>query len=471
MRLCEHPDFAQAILRAAEHFKGRGLRPVPPMARMHCLPLLLACCAFAGCRKEPDLARTPTDALLRLAAAPDRHDSPDSLARRADAAWCTRPEAEREQSLRSACADPAPRVRAWAGSKVIDWLADPTALQPESRRADFEAALANLFADADPQVQEGVVAWLPLSQFQTPGPRCLEAMAGAIRNLLTASTPRERFFAVLAASHFASDLPTLAPAILAETQSEPDRGVRFMTSVALPKLAPRDPAVAERLCAMLDDPEEEVRYGAAVSLGDTVSPATAVVQRLHRTALDATESGQVRASAALSLAKVAMGAEAGQAALEALFAVEVGLENSCWDAWLNALGRAAAWAPSGVLGISAQQRLADAARSEEAATVRAARGGLLRVAYRSGDGPRGRATLAPLLAELPDLRTAAAGGDMDLDSFAVLRSVMEPLVDVVAWPELAIDAGELRAAVEPLQRHKFRWVRAWAVAQLARLPA
>lgn len=27
MRLCEHPDFEQAILRAAEHFKARGLRP------------------------------------------------------------------------------------------------------------------------------------------------------------------------------------------------------------------------------------------------------------------------------------------------------------------------------------------------------------------------------------------------------------------------------------------------------------
>jgi predicted nucleotidyltransferase component of viral defense system len=27
MLLCEHPDFEQAILRAAEHFRGRGLRP------------------------------------------------------------------------------------------------------------------------------------------------------------------------------------------------------------------------------------------------------------------------------------------------------------------------------------------------------------------------------------------------------------------------------------------------------------
>src|SRR5579863_3946075 len=27
MRLYEHPDFEQAILRAAEHFGGRGLRP------------------------------------------------------------------------------------------------------------------------------------------------------------------------------------------------------------------------------------------------------------------------------------------------------------------------------------------------------------------------------------------------------------------------------------------------------------
>jgi hypothetical protein len=27
MRLCEHPDFAQAILRAAEHWRSRGLRP------------------------------------------------------------------------------------------------------------------------------------------------------------------------------------------------------------------------------------------------------------------------------------------------------------------------------------------------------------------------------------------------------------------------------------------------------------
>lgn len=27
MRFCDHPDFEQAILRAAEHFRGRGLRP------------------------------------------------------------------------------------------------------------------------------------------------------------------------------------------------------------------------------------------------------------------------------------------------------------------------------------------------------------------------------------------------------------------------------------------------------------
>ncbi len=27
MRLCEHPDFEQAVLRAAEHFASRGLRP------------------------------------------------------------------------------------------------------------------------------------------------------------------------------------------------------------------------------------------------------------------------------------------------------------------------------------------------------------------------------------------------------------------------------------------------------------
>ena len=27
MRLCEHPDFAQAILRASDHFRSRGLRP------------------------------------------------------------------------------------------------------------------------------------------------------------------------------------------------------------------------------------------------------------------------------------------------------------------------------------------------------------------------------------------------------------------------------------------------------------
>ena len=27
MRLSEHPDFRQAIVQAAEHFAGRGLRP------------------------------------------------------------------------------------------------------------------------------------------------------------------------------------------------------------------------------------------------------------------------------------------------------------------------------------------------------------------------------------------------------------------------------------------------------------
>jgi Nucleotidyl transferase AbiEii toxin, Type IV TA system len=27
MKLCEHPDFEQAVIRAAEHFRGRGLRP------------------------------------------------------------------------------------------------------------------------------------------------------------------------------------------------------------------------------------------------------------------------------------------------------------------------------------------------------------------------------------------------------------------------------------------------------------
>src|SRR6202035_4573364 len=27
MRLFEHPDFEQAVLRAAEHFRGQGLRP------------------------------------------------------------------------------------------------------------------------------------------------------------------------------------------------------------------------------------------------------------------------------------------------------------------------------------------------------------------------------------------------------------------------------------------------------------
>jgi len=27
MRLCEHPDFVQAILRASDHFRSRGLRP------------------------------------------------------------------------------------------------------------------------------------------------------------------------------------------------------------------------------------------------------------------------------------------------------------------------------------------------------------------------------------------------------------------------------------------------------------
>jgi hypothetical protein len=27
MKLCEHPEFVQAILRASEHFRSRGLRP------------------------------------------------------------------------------------------------------------------------------------------------------------------------------------------------------------------------------------------------------------------------------------------------------------------------------------------------------------------------------------------------------------------------------------------------------------
>jgi hypothetical protein len=27
MKLCEHPDFVQAILRASDHFRSRGLRP------------------------------------------------------------------------------------------------------------------------------------------------------------------------------------------------------------------------------------------------------------------------------------------------------------------------------------------------------------------------------------------------------------------------------------------------------------
>ena len=27
MRLCEHPDFDQAVLRAREHLRSRGLRP------------------------------------------------------------------------------------------------------------------------------------------------------------------------------------------------------------------------------------------------------------------------------------------------------------------------------------------------------------------------------------------------------------------------------------------------------------
>ena len=27
MRLCEHPDYEQAILQAADHFRDRGLRP------------------------------------------------------------------------------------------------------------------------------------------------------------------------------------------------------------------------------------------------------------------------------------------------------------------------------------------------------------------------------------------------------------------------------------------------------------
>jgi hypothetical protein len=26
MKLCEHPDFEQGLLRAAEHFRSRGLR-------------------------------------------------------------------------------------------------------------------------------------------------------------------------------------------------------------------------------------------------------------------------------------------------------------------------------------------------------------------------------------------------------------------------------------------------------------
>jgi hypothetical protein len=27
MKLHEHPDFAQAVIRAAEHFRARGMRP------------------------------------------------------------------------------------------------------------------------------------------------------------------------------------------------------------------------------------------------------------------------------------------------------------------------------------------------------------------------------------------------------------------------------------------------------------
>jgi hypothetical protein len=27
MKLCEHPDFEQAILQAADHFRDRGFRP------------------------------------------------------------------------------------------------------------------------------------------------------------------------------------------------------------------------------------------------------------------------------------------------------------------------------------------------------------------------------------------------------------------------------------------------------------
>lgn len=48
MRLCEHPDFEQAVLRAAEHFAARGLRPAIIEKDYYVTEALRALAAIAG---------------------------------------------------------------------------------------------------------------------------------------------------------------------------------------------------------------------------------------------------------------------------------------------------------------------------------------------------------------------------------------------------------------------------------------
>ena len=56
MKLFEHPDFEQAILRAAEQFHGQGLRPAIIEKDYYVTEALRVIAASAGERLEPDPA-------------------------------------------------------------------------------------------------------------------------------------------------------------------------------------------------------------------------------------------------------------------------------------------------------------------------------------------------------------------------------------------------------------------------------
>lgn len=431
---------------------------------------LMACCVLAACAQAPDLEATASGELIGIAATAEKGNSRDSLASRAAQELFRRPDTAVVESLRTALEDDSPRIRRWAAQASGEFLAYRSGPPLEvSAREGLEAALLGLLGDEDETVRASALYGLGQGCSVRRPNVVPDEIVGTVRSLLVSTDPSSRIIAANAAMWFASDVESLAPLLVSQAKVETDSGVRFMLAAAMSRVAPRDPAVARCLGALLDDPEENVRYFAATGLGEIVTPPAAVVDRLRRSMMDPHEAIGVRRSAATSLARLTTNSEDAVPALTALLDVRKLFEDDELSTWLDAVGRVAAIVPTTESGRMARGLLESAAHEEDEEVAATATSGLARIALATRDSVLGMRAATGLRNLVPSILLAA---EQELPWSADAEwavPVLEALVTLAGWPEMQVDTDQLRLVLAALKRHRLSWTRDWADSQLDRL--